>query len=307
MIQPREPEPRDEGKTSAAASGAVFAQATAVLAACFVPIAAFLWIAADRPATEHEAPRSNLIAFPYDDARQLPAEAEEARRDAPASSPAGSTLFHAPAEAIEGSGPAASRSDLAAVPAPEAATLPPVPNASARRPAPAEAPPLSSAFPSESRWEWAELWSRPAEYVVAQTWLASPAELKYSLSQPEAAGLFLSRPLVRAALASPSMAGLLMENKTIVRAVLNSPAMRDPAAVEALLASRIGKALLESPAAQAFLKDPGAMLRLFADPEVLAWLRGNSAAAARLPVPPAGLARIWERKGGSIQRKGGTR
>lgn len=163
------------------------------------------------------------------------------------------------------------------------ASRPPAPAGTLPQPASAGPPPaLSPALSARSRWEWAGLWTRPGEFLLERTWLGSPGRLVRGLNRADHVDRFLERPLVRSVLASPTMVGLLLGNQALVGAFVKSPAMRDPAAVQALLSSRITQEVLASPGVQALFKDPGAMVKVFANPELVEWLRANPAAAERL-------------------------
>ncbi|MBI4349298.1 MAG: hypothetical protein HY553_20840 [Elusimicrobia bacterium] len=167
-------------------------------------------------------------------------------------------------------------------PAPPARPAAPVAAPRSPQPAPAKLQPLEEAPPKDptarGRWEWAYLWRKPAEYIVRHTWLGSPELLRRRMSDPDNVNEYLSMPLVRGTLESPTLVRMIASNKTIVGAFVNSPAMQNPRSAEELLTSPLVQRILMSRGVQGFVTDPGALAKAFANPELSDYLRRTPAA-----------------------------
>lgn len=156
-----------------------------------------------------------------------------------------------------------------------------VPGARPAQPAKA-APALPASVPEQGRAEWKELWSRPAEYLVAHTWFGSGGKLSRMARNPEAIGRYLDRPLVRAVLGSPMLINWLAGSRPIAKALLNTPAMRDPKAVRDLFGSPLMTKVLSSPGVKALMNDPIKMAQVLGHEDVAEWLRKNPAAMSAI-------------------------
>lgn len=215
---------------------------------------------AEKPSEPDRAPRPA--------APSKPAEAEPAE---PAPAPKPVILGAVPL--VRNSSPAPARGKAAPARAAAAATPKP----------PAAAPNvLPKNMPEKGRGEWSALFTRPMEYLVAHTWLGSGDKLARLARNHGSARRYLERPLVRTVLHSPMLLNLLTSNRTIVGAVLKTPAMQDPRAVQALLGSPLMHDILTSPAVKGLLSNPIAVANTLGNEEVSAWLRKNPVAMSTI-------------------------
>ncbi len=155
--------------------------------------------------------------------------------------------------------------------------------ATTKAPAAAE-PALGNPPPAKGKardaWDWANLWNSPSQYLVRRTWLGSPESLSNHLSDPAAVDHYLSRPLVRATLESPTFVRLLAGNRALAKAFIESPAMQDPKLVKELLTSPLMRSIMASPGVQAFIQDPTGLAQALGSPELANWVRNNPAAGS---------------------------
>lgn len=130
--------------------------------------------------------------------------------------------------------------------------------------------------------------------------LSSPGALRSFLASSRGVDAYLNSPLVRVTLNSPSITKSLLSDPGVVRAVLESPAMRDPAAVKALLHSRMLKKMLDCPGPQSALEDPGTVTSLMSNPAVGSWLATNPGAFEAVAEAAPSLAGAYapRRRGG---------
>lgn len=116
------------------------------------------------------------------------------------------------------------------------------------------------------------LMARPAAFLMARSPLASARSMKAFLSDPKKVDAYMNSPLVRITLNSPTAAKALLGNPAVIRAFLAMPAMNDPRVVRALLGSPMVRKMLDCPAVQEALSEPGVMNRMVSDPKTVQWI-----------------------------------
>ncbi|MDD5656576.1 MAG: hypothetical protein PHF00_04905 [Elusimicrobia bacterium] len=166
-------------------------------------------------------------------------------------------------------GPAGEADAAAAAQAPASAT--PVPAAAAARP--------GAAYAAGSPMLRALL-SAPARFIVEKTLLGRPEEFRRFLSDPRRTRRYLSHPLVKEILSDTALVRRLAGNRAVVDAFLQSPAMQDPRAIQALADSGLCRSILQSPGASALADDPAFVRDLFVNPRTVAWISSHPEAAA---------------------------
>lgn len=135
----------------------------------------------------------------------------------------------------------------------------------------------------------------PARAIASGSVLRSPRDLRRFLSDRRAVEGYLDSGLVRAVLASPTLAKALIGNPAVVRAVLGSAAMQDPATVRLLLGSRMMAKILDCRGVQEALGDPAVVRRVADDPETGRWIAANPSAVTALASAAPALANALAR------------
>lgn len=125
---------------------------------------------------------------------------------------------------------------------------------------------------------FAALLRAPARFLVSSSALKSSRALRAFLDDKPGVEAYMSSAVVRVVLNSPTAAKSLLGSPSLVRAFLGSPAMSDPAAVRALLGSRMLVKMLDCPGVQEALADPAVIRSMVADPATVSWLAENPAA-----------------------------
>lgn len=158
------------------------------------------------------------------------------------------------------------------------------PKTLAREVAPAPAPGLPSGVQLEARRGplLNRLLEQPAAYLMNHTSLASASEFRGFLSNKDKVNSYLNSPLVRAALKNPTVAKTVIGNGALVRAFLDTPAMKDQMAVRQLMQSRMFLKMLDCPGIHGALSDVAVTARLASDPQTLAFLTEHPEAAVAL-------------------------
>lgn len=159
----------------------------------------------------------------------------------------------------------------------------------ARRPAPPPVLPKAEAWARHTK-AFAAMLNAPAGLIRSASAFRDARTLKGFLADPRAVDAFMDSALTRVTLKSPAIARAVIGSPTLVRAVLSSPAMRDPAAVRALLSSRMLAKILDCPAVQEALSDPAALRGSLADPETVRWFGENPQALQSLAKAAPALA-----------------
>lgn len=119
---------------------------------------------------------------------------------------------------------------------------------------------------------FSDIAARPAAALLARGPLGSARALRAFLSDRKKVDSYMNSAIVRVTLNSPTAAKALLGNPVVVRAALATPAMRDGQAVRALLGSPMLKKMLDCPAVQEALADPGVIQRMITDPQTILWL-----------------------------------
>lgn len=138
---------------------------------------------------------------------------------------------------------------------------------------------------------FAALMSAPAKFLASRSALKSPRALRDFLADKSGVDAYMNSAVVRVALASPVVAKSILGRPALVRAFLESPAMRNPDSVRALLSSRMVVKMMDCPGVQEALADPAVIRSLAADPETLRWLGENPRALDALVSAAPALAR----------------
>ncbi len=169
----------------------------------------------------------------------------------------------------------------------------PAPSAAA---APAVRPFLTPTLENAARTSrlFARLLEAPSRLMGSGTALRSPRDLRVFLSDKAAVESYLDSTMVRVVLNSPVVAKALLGSPAVVRAFLSTPALQDPAAVQALLSSRMLVKILDCPGIQEALSDP-AVVRGMAGPETAEFLARNPGAVQALAAAAPGLTRALTR------------
>lgn len=121
----------------------------------------------------------------------------------------------------------------------------------------------------------AALVTRPAAFLMNHSSLGSARNLRAFLADPKKVDDYMNSTLVRIAINSPTVAKSLLGNPTVIRAFLATPAMKDPAAVRALVGSPMVAKMLDCPAIQEALSDPAVMNRMVGDPQTVMWIAAH--------------------------------
>lgn len=190
----------------------------------------------------------------------------------------------------------------AAVPPPQSTVSGP-----ADRPSPPVSPLLSEtlrrgAAPDPSAWVrghslFQGLMGGPARFLVNNTHLGSTAKLGKFLSDPARVGRYLNHRLIQSALESPILVKSLA-SPAMTKAFVESPAMRDPATVRALLNSGLVDRIARSRGVKEALGDSAFTGRVMLQPEVMTWMTRNPDAAKvlmRLGLSAGGLGQFAPR------------
>ncbi|MBI4677845.1 MAG: hypothetical protein HY748_09710 [Elusimicrobia bacterium] len=154
-------------------------------------------------------------------------------------------------------------------------------------------PALSPAFSQPSEWAkkqgmFRDLLKHPASFMVRRTNLASPAKLQGFISDKARVQRYLTHPLIKAVLSSPSLLKTLIKTPGVVPAFLGSPAMQDRRSVEKLLDSPLVKEILKADGPSALAEDADFVNSVVSDPTTIGWLSRNpSAVAAFARISPA--------------------
>lgn len=114
--------------------------------------------------------------------------------------------------------------------------------------------------------------ARPAQYLASRTALGSASALRSFLADPKQVDRYMNSAIVRIAINSPAMAKAVLGNQLLVKAVLNSPAMRDSKTVDALLSSPMLAKILDCPAIQQALSDRAVLDKMMGDTQTALWL-----------------------------------
>jgi len=176
-------------------------------------------------------------------------------------------------------------------PAPAVASSPaplPPPRSAAPASAPAAAAQPSGAAKALSSIK--QLLSSPGQYLVSQTYFASPAKLQGFLRDQKRMSYYLANPITRAALDSPALTKLLA-HPAVAHAFIASPAMSDDATVSALVRSPLFAQIVRSPGVQEALADPALVSGLMQDPQMAQWLGKHPSATVALNQSMAALGR----------------
>jgi hypothetical protein len=201
----------------------------------------------------------------------------------------------------------------------QAAKVPPPPLSAAPEPLPAK-PPMSVVLPlpydgkavSRSRpggpgkvpvvtakavrWVrthklFAAFLKTPARYLAGKGGrMRSPGAFKDFLADKKQVDAFLDAPLVRVALNSPVISRSLLGDPDVLKAFLGSPAMQDPAAVNALMSSRLLQKVLDCPGPQGALEDGRTLPAVLTNPAVIEWIKDNPSAVKTLAAAAPALA-----------------
>lgn len=122
------------------------------------------------------------------------------------------------------------------------------------------------------------LLSSPASFLTQKTFLGSASRLRVFLGDAARSRRYVEHPIVAGVLASPALVKLLAK-PAVVRAFVTSPAMQDPAAVQALASSPLAKAVLNSPGVVENVRtDPQFMKRIVDEPQTADWLARHPSA-----------------------------
>lgn len=122
----------------------------------------------------------------------------------------------------------------------------------------------------------------PVRFLARRTTLGDARGFRRFLASPKAVDAYLDSALVRAALRSPAVTKSVLSNGPLVRAFLDTPAMKDPVALATLLRSPLFKKVVDCPGVQEALADPRVMVRLGSDPATLDYLAEHPQAAEAL-------------------------
>lgn len=129
---------------------------------------------------------------------------------------------------------------------------------------------------------FAAMLESPARFMMRRTALGDARGFRRFLANPKAVDAYLDSALVRAALRSPAVTKTVLTNGRLVRAFLDTPAMKDPTALAMLLKSPMFKKMVDCPGVQLALADPRVMVRLGSDPATLDYLAEHPQAADAL-------------------------
>lgn len=111
------------------------------------------------------------------------------------------------------------------------------------------------------------LLASPSKFIVESTWLGRPEGFRAFAADPARVRRYLANPAVRAVLDNPMVLKALLSNKTVVKAFVESPAMKDAKTLKALGSSALMMQLGDTKAFAALAKDPGALQTVLSMPE----------------------------------------
>lgn len=179
-----------------------------------------------------------------------------------------------------------------AAPAPSMAVLRPIPlegmagAKSAPRPGgPGKVPVVTA---KAVRWVrthkvFAAFLKTPARYLAGKGGrMRSPGAFQDFLADKKQVDAFLDSPMVRVALNSPVISRALLGDPDVAKAFLGSPAMQDPAAVKALMSSRLLQKVLDCPGPQGAIEDGRTLPGILTNPAVIGWMKDNPSAIKTL-------------------------
>ncbi|MBI3296553.1 MAG: hypothetical protein HYZ75_00195 [Elusimicrobia bacterium] len=141
----------------------------------------------------------------------------------------------------------------------------------------------------------AGLLEQPSAFLMGRTVLTDGPRLRRFLADRRRVDSYLDFPLVRAVLKYPAAAKVILGNGALVRAFLDTPAMRDPAAVRELLGSALFRKLAACPGIHGALADAAVTARLSSDPRAVAFLTRHPQAALALGRGFPAMAKALER------------
>lgn len=123
----------------------------------------------------------------------------------------------------------------------------------------------------------------PARYLAGKGGrMRSPGAFQDFLADKKQVDAFLDSPLVRVALNSPVVSRALLGDPDVAKAFLGSPAMQDPAAVKALMSSRLFQKVLDCPGPQGAIEDGRTLPAILTNPAVIGWIKENPSALKTL-------------------------
>lgn len=123
----------------------------------------------------------------------------------------------------------------------------------------------------------------PARYLAGKGGrMRSAGAFQDFLADKKQVDAFLDSPLVRVALNSPVISRALLGDPDVAKAFLGSPAMQDPAAVKALMSSRLLQKVLDCPGPQGAIEDGRTLPGILTNPAVIGWLKENPSALKTL-------------------------
>lgn len=187
--------------------------------------------------------------------------------------------------------PVGNRAPAAAVSVPAAGARPAAPTApvSPARKGEAVVPARKPSAADQKGYE--SMLAAPARYLASKTLLGRPVELRKLLARKEFGKGYVMAPIVRGVLESPAAVAALARNKTLVKAFLESPAMKDPATVKALGESPLMNYVMTSKGVQGALGNQAVYNEVFMSPQVISWASANPANQAAIGRLAQGLAR----------------
>lgn len=137
----------------------------------------------------------------------------------------------------------------------------------------------------------------PARFLVNNTHFGSAGKLGKFLADPARVGRYLNHPLIQSVLNSPTLVKSLA-SPAMTKAFVESPAMRDPAAVRALLNSGLVDRIAKSRGVKEALGDSAFTGKVILQPEVMTWMTQNPDASKvlmRLGLSAGGLGQFAPR------------
>lgn len=139
----------------------------------------------------------------------------------------------------------------------------PPPGAAARQAAVA----IPKGAPTVKPGAFKALIASPSKFIVESTWLGRPDGFRAFAADPERVRRYLGNPAVRAVLDNPRVLRVLLSNKTVIKAFVESPAMKDPKTLQALGSSALMMQLGDTKAFASLAKDPSVLQTALSMPE----------------------------------------
>jgi hypothetical protein len=124
---------------------------------------------------------------------------------------------------------------------------------------------------AKDRAGYAGLLASPARFLLSKTLLGRPDDLAARLQRKDFGKGYVTMPIVRTVLESPTMVRAVLGNQALVAAFFATPAMRDPKTVRALADSALLQYVITSPGVMKAFSDPAIYRDVFMSPRTAMW------------------------------------